>query len=73
MSITPKAIQDLLDELEASKQSQVRAWNALQRLRSVLSENGSVVVPAPARKTFDAEGEILENAFEISPDSERGD
>jgi hypothetical protein len=33
MSITPKAIQDLLDELEASKQSRLRAWNVLQRLR----------------------------------------
>src|SRR5580693_1840150 len=27
MSITPKAIQDLLDELEASKQSRLRAWS----------------------------------------------
>jgi hypothetical protein len=26
MSITPKAIRDLLDELETSKQSQLRAW-----------------------------------------------
>jgi hypothetical protein len=34
MSITPKAIQDLVDELEASKQSRLRAWKALQRLRS---------------------------------------
>jgi hypothetical protein len=33
MSITPKAIQDLLDELEASKQSRLRAWSVLQRLR----------------------------------------
>ena len=42
MSITPKAIQDLLDELVASKQSRLRAWNALQRLRSVLSEMANV-------------------------------
>jgi hypothetical protein len=46
MSVTPKAIQDLLDELEASKQSRLRAWNALRRLRS-----------------FEAEGEILENVL----------
>lgn len=26
MSITPQAIQDLLDELEASKQARLRAW-----------------------------------------------
>jgi hypothetical protein len=49
----------LLDELEASKQSRLRAWNVLQRLRSVLSEAGNVTMPPPAQKTFDAEGEIL--------------
>jgi hypothetical protein len=42
MSITPRAIQDLLDELEASKQSRLRAWNALQLLRSVLAEVANV-------------------------------
>jgi hypothetical protein len=63
MTITPKAIQDLLDELEASKQSRLRAWNVLQRLRSVLSELGNIAIPAPAQKTFDAEGEILEHAL----------
>ena len=63
MSITPKAIQNLLDELEASKQSRLRAWNVLQRLRLVLSEAGNVAIPPPAQKTFDAEGEILEKAL----------
>jgi hypothetical protein len=63
MSITPKAIQDLLDELEASKQSRLRAWNVLQRLRLVLSEDGNVAISPPAQKTFDAEGEILEHAL----------
>src|ERR1700730_4276284 len=63
MSITPKAIQDLLDELEASKRSRLRAWNALQRLRSVLSEMANVAIPAPIQKTFEAEGEILEHAL----------
>jgi hypothetical protein len=63
MSITPKAIQDLLDELETSKQSRLRAWNVLQRLRSVLSETGNVAIPPPAQKTFDAEGEALEYAL----------
>jgi hypothetical protein len=60
MPITPKAIQDLLDELEASKQSRLRAWNVLQRLRLILSESGNVAIPPPAQKTFDAEGEVLE-------------
>ncbi len=63
MSSTPKAIQDLLDELEASKQSRVRAWNVLQRLRLVLSEQGNIAIPPPAQKTFDAEGEALERAL----------
>jgi hypothetical protein len=63
MSITPKAIQDLLDELEASKQSRLRAWNVLQRLRLVLSEAGNVTIPPSTQKTFDAEGEALEHAL----------
>ena len=66
MSITPKAIQDLLDELEASKQSRLCAWSVLQRLRMVLSEMGSVAIPPLAKKTFDAEGEALEHALRKS-------
>jgi hypothetical protein len=62
-SITPKAIQDLLDELKASKQSRLRAWNVLQRLRLVLSESGNIATPPPAQKTFHAEGEVLEHAL----------
>jgi hypothetical protein len=58
-----KAIQDLLDELEASKQSRLRAWNVLQRLRLVLSESGNITIPPPAQKTFDAESEVLEHAL----------
>ena len=74
MPITPKAIQDLLDDLEASKQSRLRAWNVLQRLRLVLSEAGNVAIPPPTQKTFDAEGEILEHALnEIFPPPERRD
>jgi hypothetical protein len=74
MSITPKAIQDLLDELEASKQSRLRGWNVLQRLRLLLSEMGNVAIPLPARKTFDAKGEILEHALAKSLHlQERGD
>jgi hypothetical protein len=63
MSITPKAIQDLLDELEASKQSRLRAWNVLQRLRSILAEAGNIAIPPLAQKTFDAEGEVLDHAL----------
>jgi hypothetical protein len=63
IAITPKAIQDLLDDLEASKQSRLRAWNVLQRLRLVLSELGNAAIPSPAQKTFNAEGEVLEHAL----------
>jgi hypothetical protein len=52
-----------LDEPESSKQSRLRAWNVLQRLRMVLSENGNFAIPPPAQKTFDAEGEALEHAL----------
>ena len=73
MSITPKAIQDLLEELEASKQSRLRAWNVLQRLRLVLSDLGNAAIPPPAQKTFDAEGEVLEHALTKSFRIRRGD
>jgi hypothetical protein len=61
MSITPKAIQGVLEELEASRQSRWRARNVLQRLRLVLSELGNAPIPPPGQKTFDAEGEALEH------------
>ena len=63
MAITPKAIQDLLNDLETSKQSRLRVWNVLQRIRSVLSEVGNTEIPPPAQKTFDAEGEVWEHAL----------
>jgi hypothetical protein len=66
MSITPKASQDLLDELESSKQSRLRAWSVLQRIRVLLSDLGKTEIPPPAHKTFDAEGEILEHALKKS-------
>jgi hypothetical protein len=63
MLITPQAIQDLLDELEASKQARLRAWAVLQRLRAILCDLGHVAVDPPPKKTFDAEGAILEQAL----------
>ena len=63
MSVTPKAIQHLLDELEASKQSRLRPWNVLQKLRLVLSEGWKRCDPTTAQKTFDAEGEALAHAL----------
>jgi hypothetical protein len=73
MAITPTAIQDLLDELEASKQSRSRAWNVLQRFRTVLSEVENVSIPPPAQKTFEAKGETLERALRNLPSPKRCD
>ena len=63
MSITPQAIQDLFDELEASKQARLRAWGVLQRLRALLCDLGNVTIDPPSKKTFDTEGAILEQAL----------
>jgi hypothetical protein len=63
MSITPKAIQDLLDELEASKQSRLRAWSVLQRIRAILLEVAHMTIEQPSKKIFESEGAILERAL----------
>ena len=63
LNSSPAIVRKEYLSLEASKQSRLRAWNVLQRLRLVLSKNGKVAIPSPAQKTFDAEGEILEHAL----------
>jgi hypothetical protein len=63
MSITPKAIQDLLDELEASRASRKRAWELLQELRWVLKDITGIEAPQPERKTIDLEGRIIKEAI----------
>src|SRR5258708_39393931 len=63
MSITPAAIQQLLDELESSKRARQRAWEVLQELREVLSSLGNIKIEAPAKRTFDAEGAILKRVL----------
>ena len=63
MVITPKAIQDLLDELEASRASRKRAWELLQELRWVLKDITGIEIPAPERKTIDFEGRIIKEAI----------
>jgi hypothetical protein len=62
MSITPKAIQDLLDELEASRNSRKRAWEILQEIRYVLRDIAGIEARQPARKTIDLEGRIVKEA-----------
>ena len=63
MPITPKAIQDLLDELEASRASRKRAWELLQELRWVLKDITGIEIPTPERKTIDFEGRIIKEAI----------
>jgi hypothetical protein len=59
VSLTPKALQDLLDELEASRASRKRAWENLQEIRWVLKDVVGVQLAPPARKTIDLEGRIV--------------
>jgi hypothetical protein len=63
MLITPPGIEDLLDELEASKQARLRVWAVLQPLRALLCDLGNVTIGPPPKKTFDTEGAILEQAL----------
>jgi len=56
MSITPQALQDLFDELEASRASRKRSWEILQEIRWVLNDIAGIELPPPARKTIDLEG-----------------
>jgi hypothetical protein len=63
MKVTPQAIQELFDELEASRQSRRRAWDSLQRLRATLVECGRVRIATPEKKTFDTESALLEKAI----------
>ena len=62
MSMTPQALQDLLDELEASRASRKRAWEILQEIRWVLKDTTGLEAPQPARKTIDLEGRMVKDA-----------
>jgi len=64
MSITPKAIHDLLDELEASRQARRRAWDVLQDLRVVLTNLGNVTIEVPVAKNFQSWGSNPKTGFE---------
>ena len=50
--IHSQAIQDLLDELEASKQSRLRVWNVLIAFSGTGKRCDSAIGP---KKTFDAD------------------
>jgi len=61
VSLDPQELQDLLDELERSRQSRRRAWENLQEIRWVLKDAIGVDLPPPARKTIDLEGRIVKD------------
>ena len=61
MSLTPQALQELLDELEASRASRKRAWENLQEIRWVLKDAAGIELPPPARKTIDLEGRLVKD------------
>ena len=49
----------MMEELEFSRQSRLRAWEALQKIRATLSDLADIAIAPPPRKTFDAEGKLL--------------
>ena len=62
MSMTPQALQALLDELEASRASRKRSWEILQEIRWVLKDTAGIEAQHPARKTIDLEGRLVKDA-----------
>jgi hypothetical protein len=61
MSLSPKELQDLLDEVEASRRSRQRAWENLQEIRGVLNDTAGVELQPPKRKTINLEGRIVKD------------
>ena len=61
MALNPEDLQRMLDELEASRASRKRAWENLQEIRYVLSDEAGMELPPPARKTIDLEGRIVKD------------
>ena len=49
----------MIEELEFSRQSRLRAWEALQKIRATLSDLAGIAIAPPPRKTFDAEDKLL--------------
>ena len=52
--MTPQKLQDLLDELKASRASEI-----LQEIRWVLKDVTGMELPPAARKTIDLEGRVV--------------
>ena len=54
-------LQDLLDELAASRASRKRAWENLAAIRWVIEDTVGIELPPLARKTIDLEGRIVKD------------
>jgi hypothetical protein len=74
MSITPKAIQDLLDELESSKQSRLRALESLATASVGSFRGGERCDSGISPNDVQCQGRDPGTWFDqILPNSERGD
>jgi hypothetical protein len=60
-AMSPQELQNLLDELEASRASRRRAWENLQEIRWVVKDTTGIEFSPPARKTIDLEGRIVKD------------
>jgi hypothetical protein len=60
-AMTPQELQNLLDELEASRASRRRAWENLQEIRWVLENVCGIELQPPARRTIDLEGRVVKD------------
>jgi hypothetical protein len=63
MSVTARAIQELFDELKASRQARVRAWEVLQKLRVTICDLGDISIPQAKEKSFECEGQLLDRSI----------
>jgi hypothetical protein len=64
--VKPEDLQDLLDELKASRASRKRAWEILQEIRFVLKDVAGLELPPAARKTIDLEGRVIKEGVRKS-------
>jgi len=62
MGVTPDAIRQLLDELEANRRSRRTAWATLQPMRKFLEANGARI-SIPDDRNFETEGEAIESGL----------
>jgi hypothetical protein len=63
---SPQDLQDLPDELKASRASRKRAWEILQEIRFALKDAAGVELPPQVRKTIDLEGRIVKDGVDKS-------